>query len=129
MTSWIYLAIAVLAAVAGMAAAWFAARWYGQWTFEPEDEQDQFARDTLQRLQDLTRTVKADVDEHSTCVEEINAQLSESLDAEDESVLEAVSDLIEANRRMQRQLDTAEERLQAQARQIESHAVEARTDP
>jgi diguanylate cyclase len=29
---------------------------------------------------------------------------------------------------MQRQLDTAEERLQAQARQIESHAVEARTD-
>ena len=125
--SWLYLAIPI-AVLAGMAAAWFAARWYSQWTFEPEDEQDQFARDTLQRLQDLTRTVKAEVDEHSTCVEEINAQLTESLDSEDDSVLEAVSDLIEANRRMQRQLDTAEERLQAQARQIESHAVEARTD-
>ena len=125
--TWLYVVIAILAAIAGMAAAWFVARWYAQ-LGTPDEGEGQFARETLQRLQDLTRTVKAEVDEHSTAVAEINAQLSESLESEDDSVLEAVSDLIEANRRMQRQLSTAEERLQAQARQIESHAVEARTD-
>jgi diguanylate cyclase len=128
MTSCLYIVIPIVAVIAGMALAWYAARWYAQLADEPESEQGQFARETLQRLQDLTRTVKAEVDQHSSCVDEINAQLSESIDGDDDSVLEAVSDLIEANRRMQRQLSTAEERLQAQARQIESHAVEARTD-
>ena len=43
-------------------------------------------------------------------------------------MLAAVAQLIDANQQMQRQLDSAEERLKTQARQIESHAVEARTD-
>src|SRR5262249_13342871 len=90
-------------------------------------EDANFARDTLNRLQELTRKVAAEVDQHAVCVEEINAQLA-SDDNDEGAVVAAVSQLIEANQRMQRQLDTAEERLQAQAVQIESHAVEARTD-
>jgi diguanylate cyclase len=90
-------------------------------------EDGSFARDTLNRLQELTRKVAAEVDQHAVCVEEINAQLA-SDDNDEGAVVAAVSQLIEANQRMQRQLDTAEERLQAQAVQIESHAVEARTD-
>ncbi|HEX5106336.1 MAG TPA: diguanylate cyclase [Pirellulaceae bacterium] len=128
MTTWLYVLITLVAAVAGMAVAWVAARWYLVLSEEEPDEQAQFAQETLSRLQELTRKVKADVDQHSSCVEEIQAQLSQSLESDDESVLAAVSDLIEANQRMQRQLDTAEERLQAQARQIESQAAEARTD-
>jgi diguanylate cyclase len=129
MTSWLVITIAILAALAGLAAAvWLAARWNRGPQQDHVDQTSQFARDTLTRLQDVTRRVKADVDEHKSCVEEISAQLSSSLDGDDESVLAAVADLIEANQRMKRQLDTAEERLQAQARQIESHAVEARTD-
>ena len=93
-----------------------------------QNEADHFARETLARLQDLTRRVAAEVDQHAVCVEEISAQLS-SDEADEASVVEAVSQLIDANRRMQRQLDSAEERLEAQAAQIESHAVEARTDP
>jgi diguanylate cyclase len=87
-----------------------------------------FARETLSRLQELTKQVAEEVDQHSECVEEINAQLAKNDDNDEATVLAAVAQLIEANDRMQRELDSAEERLQAQALQIESHAVEARTD-
>jgi diguanylate cyclase len=123
------LLLILLAAAAGMAVAWYIARRYARYYGDQaDDEQARFAQETLTRLQDLTRKVKADVDQHSSCVEEINAQLTSAVESDEPSVLDAVSQLIDANHRMKRQLDTAEERLQAQARQIESHAVEARTD-
>jgi diguanylate cyclase len=88
-----------------------------------------FAEETLARLQDLTQKVAAEVDQHAECVEEISAQLRSSPHHDEEAVIAAVAQLIEANRRMQRELQAAEERLQAQARQIEMQALEARTDP
>jgi diguanylate cyclase len=93
-----------------------------------EEPDAHFARETLTRLHDLTRKVAAEVDQHAECVQEINAQLA-SENNDEAAVVAAVAQLIDANRRMQEQLDSAEERLEAQARQIESHAVEARTDP
>jgi diguanylate cyclase len=92
-----------------------------------DEAERHYARDTLARLQDLTRRVAADLDQHAECVEEITAQLA-SDDKDEAAVVAAVTQLIQANQRMKRQLDTAEERLEAQAVQIESHAVEARTD-
>jgi diguanylate cyclase len=86
-----------------------------------------FAQETLGRLQELTHRVSAELDQHGQYVEEISAQL-QSDDNDEASVVAAVQQLIEANQRMQRQLSTAEERLQTQAAQIESHAAEARTD-
>src|SRR5262245_46989294 len=91
------------------------------------EDETHFARDTLVKLQDLTRKVAEEVDQHKECVEEIAAQLAND-DNDEAAVVAAVSQLVEANRRMQRQLDSAEERLEAQAVQIESHAAEARTD-
>ena len=88
---------------------------------------ERFARETLARLHDLTRSVAAEVDQHAECVQEINAQLTND-DNDEAAVLDAVAQLIDANRKMQRQLDSAEERLQSQAIQIESHAADARTD-
>ena len=93
-----------------------------------DESQARFARETLDRLQELTNRVAADVDRHSISVQEINALLSDPESNDEAAVLAAVAQLIEVNERMQEQLETAEERLQAQARQIESHAVEARTD-
>jgi diguanylate cyclase len=92
-----------------------------------ESEEARFARESLARLQDLARRVAAEVDHHAECVEEITAQLAND-DNDEAAVIAAVSQLVDANRQMQRQLDTAEQRLEAQAVQIESHAVEARTD-
>jgi diguanylate cyclase len=92
-----------------------------------ESDEARFARESLARLQDLARRVASEVDHHAECVEEITAQLAND-DNDEEAVIAAVSQLVDANRRMQRQLDTAEQRLEAQAAQIESHAAEARTD-
>ncbi|MCX7677498.1 MAG: diguanylate cyclase [Alteraurantiacibacter sp.] len=88
-----------------------------------------FAQDVLGRLQELTQKVAAEVDQHTECVEEINAQLRSAPEPDEAAVVAAVAHLIEANQRMRRELQAAEERLQAQARQIERQALEARTDP
>lgn len=117
-----------LAACGGAAAMWMVL-WFRAPLPEPLDEEEVgFARDTITKLQDLTRRVAAEVDQHAVCVEEINAQLSSSEDNDEAAVLAAVAQLIDANQQMQQKLDSAEERLKTQARQIESHAVEARTD-
>lgn len=125
MSTWFILAVVCLSAIAALAVVVALVRRRSE---EPEDiEAEQaVARETIARLQDLTARVAADVDEHATYVHEINAELAEG--EEDGDVLAVVKRLIDANERMQQQLVSAEEKLQAQARQIESHATEARTD-
>jgi diguanylate cyclase len=123
------LTFLLLAAIGGAGAASLVFWLRGAPPVEEIDEEEaHFARDTLSRLQDLTRHVAAEVDQHAECVAEISAQLESTEDNDESAVLAAVSQLIDANKRMQRQLDSAEERMKTQARQIESHAVEARTD-
>ncbi len=86
------------------------------------------SKEVLARLHELAAAMAADVDEHSTRVQEISDELNASDEREAEDVVAAVARIIKANERMQQQLDTAEERLHEQERQIESHVVEARTD-
>jgi diguanylate cyclase len=127
MTFFVDLAFFLLAASCGVGVAWLVfARYRVAGSKPAEETQAHFARETLAKLQELASKVAADVDRHSSAVQEINAQLAESDD--EASVLAAVARLIEANRKMQGRLDSAEQRLQLQARQMESHAVEARTD-
>jgi diguanylate cyclase len=77
----------------------------------------------MSRLHQLTASVAADIGEHSNRVQEINCQLVGGAD-----VVTIVERLVQANERMQVQLQAAEKRLQSQAREIESHVKEARTD-
>jgi diguanylate cyclase len=129
MTILIDLMFLLLAAAGGATAAglvvWLRMRGT---TAKHEEEAEVFARDTLARLQELTHRVAADIDHHAEEVEEINAVL-ENDENDEASVVAAVAQLIEANNRMKRQLDSAEERLEAQAIQIESQSAAARTDP
>jgi diguanylate cyclase len=128
MTILIDLLSLMLAAAGGATATWLI-----MWlrtranAVKQEEEAAVFARDTLARLQELTHKVAADIDQHAEEVEEISAVL-ENDENDEASVVAAVAQLIEANNRMKRQLDSAEERLEAQAIQIESQAVAARTD-
>lgn len=93
------------------------------------DAQLVIASETLHRLRLLANRVAADVGQHTNHVEQINAELNSASGTADATVLGAVTRLLAANETMQKQLQSAEERLKAQARQIESHSVEARTDP
>src|SRR5437867_879211 len=65
-----------------------------------ESDEARFARETLAKLQDLARRVAAEVDHHAECVEEITAQLAND-DNDEAAVIAAVSQLVNANQRMQ----------------------------
>jgi len=86
------------------------------------------AREVLGRLHELASRVAADVGAHNSRVEAINENLSASDDQSTKAVVDAVTQLIEANSRMQQQLGSAEERLHEQAKLVESHAAAALTD-
>jgi diguanylate cyclase len=87
-----------------------------------------YAREVLGRLHELAAHVAADVGAHTSRVEEINEELLSSAAHETEAVASTIDRLLQANGRMQQQLASADEKLREQARQIETHAVEARTD-
>lgn len=93
----------------------------------PFDNADR-AREILERLRELTRNVAADVDKHQALMGRITDELHASEDQEPATVLKAVDKLIQSNERMQRQLTSAEARLETQAKQLVNHAVEALTD-
>jgi diguanylate cyclase len=95
---------------------------------EPVEEQPDFdaVEEMMVKLQQLTATVAADVGEHNSRVQEINEELSAG-DGEGD-VIAVVEKLIKANETMQSQLEQAEERLQKQSSEIETHVMEARTD-
>ncbi len=86
------------------------------------------AREVLGRLHELATRVASDVGAHTDRVEAINEQLHSSSGAKHEAVLLAVTELIEANSRMQGQLGSAKQKLKEQAAQVEKHAEAARTD-
>jgi diguanylate cyclase len=128
MVLWIVIAVVVVAMIAGLAfTGWklrhaFAAR-------EVEAAAHQGAQETLGKIRELAGRVAQQVDDHSHKVEEIGDELA-AIEAPGEvDVLHSVNKLLNVNEEMKAKLQAAEDRLQAQARQIESHAVEARTDP
>lgn len=127
MVLWVVIAVVVVAVVASVAAI----GWRLRTILDATDDlpPPAVARETLGKLRELAGKVAQQVDEHSHKVEEINEELAALDEPGEEDVLVSVNKLISVNEQMKHQLQAAEERLQAQARQIESHAVEARTDP
>ncbi len=128
--------VLAIAISAGLTSGW----WLQFWTNHKQNhvsheehqetrEKDQnHTKNAMRQLQTLAADVAAQVGEHSERVLEINSELT-SLDAHDaDSVMDAVARLVEANARMHEQLSSAERRLEEQAREIESHLSEARTD-
>lgn len=127
MVLWVVIAV-VIAAGAGIAFAGYRVRSLLA-AAEQSAAPQVAARETLGKIRELAGKVAQQVDEHSLRVEEISDELASLEKPGEEDVLVSVSKLINVNEQMKQQLQAAEDRLQAQARQIESHAVEARTDP
>ncbi|QDU98711.1 Response regulator PleD [Lignipirellula cremea] len=82
----------------------------------------------MNRLGDLTASVAANVDQHSTRMRAINDELAASKYANPEKVVDAVTHLIQCNEEMQKKLAVANARLSDQQRELESRTNEARTD-
>jgi len=119
---------ALVVAVAGLVLGWWMRSRIDGGRVEADADQAAHAREVLLRLRELAASVAANVDQHSNRVQEINDELTGHDVRETEEVLSAVSQLVQANSKMQEQLGAAEDRLKEQERLIESHATEARTD-
>ncbi len=83
---------------------------------------------TLEQLRTIAEGVAENLGEHHTRIAEIHNQLQEAARSGPEEILNVVGQLIESNEEMQRQLHSAEARLQHQAAEIASRSEEARTD-
>lgn len=132
------LVLALLMVGAGMAAGW--------WLFRPRPSdiatssgpdnastlESERVQATVARIRDLATTVAQDVGAHTSRVEAISNELTEvkasGASELDGVVLDAVAQMLQANERLQSQLNEAEEKLQLQAEEIEIHAADARTD-
>jgi diguanylate cyclase len=93
----------------------------------PEDVRR--ARAALARFKELITRVAAEVSEHNNRLGQINDQLKTAEEQDAELVLAAVARLVEVNEQAQQQLVDAEARLHDQARLLQIHEAEARTDP
>ncbi|MGD0898958.1 MAG: GGDEF domain-containing protein [Thermoguttaceae bacterium] len=86
------------------------------------------AHEVLACLQRMASHVAREVGQHSSRVEEINEELAADGIREPAKIVNVVAKLIDVNKSMQGRLDQTEDQLRQQARLVESHAVEARTD-
>ncbi|HEY2881256.1 MAG TPA: GGDEF domain-containing protein [Pirellulales bacterium] len=89
------------------------------------------AEHALTNLRELATQVQADVGAHSSHVEAISNELNANSGSAAEgevNVMAAVTKILEANRRLEQQLHTAENKLEQQAEQIRFHAANALTD-
>jgi diguanylate cyclase len=87
------------------------------------------AAEILAQLQLLTAGVSEKIGAHARTVGDINEELNVAAAGDVGAVLTAVGRLIASNTEMQQQLESAQDRLNEQASQLNTHREEARTDP
>src|SRR5262245_59240306 len=78
----------------------------------------------LQRIQEVTTEVDADVGRHATRVAEISGGLSRDGSGSSEFVLTAAGELLEANRVLQQDLTQARAEIEAQRGQLEAYMAQ-----
>lgn len=97
---------------------------------EPRDCRDEteWMQEVVSHLNELAAGMTTSVGEHSSQVREVSQALT-SMDSEDPKAVAAmVARLVDANKQLEIELGSAKSQLEEQARQIEIHASEARTD-
>ncbi len=97
-------------------------------------EHDMIQASTIaKRLQTLADEMSSSVGEHRKKLDQASQLLTSGNDSGDESIAELVvdviGDIVRANQNLQTKLDTAENRLQEQAVEIEAHISRSLTDP
>jgi len=109
-------------------AVWFARRCFRREATRIRTD-DRHAAKVLAHLQELALRMTFDVDRHNDRVKEIGGALVLADQQEPKMIAEVVTQLIRTNQEMQEKLAATEDKLRQQAREIKTHAAEARTDP
>jgi diguanylate cyclase len=107
---------------------WFCYHYFHRKEQENGNGKARHAAEILNSLQELSTNVAVEVDRHNSQVEDINDKLNMADKHKPTIVVDVVAQLIQANQNMQKRLATTEDKLRKQAREIQIHAAEARTD-
>jgi diguanylate cyclase len=107
---------------------WLCYSHYTEKAKEGGDKKVRHAAQVLSRLQELSTNVAVEVDKHNSQVADINDKLHAAENQKPTVIIDVVAQLIEANQNMQKRLASTEDKLRKQAREIQIHAAEARTD-
>jgi diguanylate cyclase len=125
---------------AGTATGWFIRRFAERKTtkrtqsenqatgFEALDFKKQDVESLMSKLRETCDDIAFDVETHNESVQEASAQLKKQEPDASEGVLKILKSMLQANAKLQSQLEVAEDKLFDQARQIQSHVMEANTD-
>ena len=84
--------------------------------------------EAIARLHRLINQMSIDIGEHCSLIEKIQKELSVSGESSPDALIEAMVRLADTNQATQTRLALAERKLREEAREIEIHASEARTD-
>jgi len=124
---WMDVIFACLMLTTGFVTGWWVTR-----TLAAAPSEDQHAQKALNSLRQLASSVAEDVGQHARSVQKINTDLDTARSAGNSQlegqVVKSVSEILEANERLQMQLATAEVKLQQQAQELETQTAVARTD-
>jgi diguanylate cyclase len=112
----------------------------GLWVRRPSGAAERRGRHDIEqaaaiaeKLQELANEMSTSVDVHRQELEQASQQLvadsQRSDDAVADLVVNVIGDIVHSNQNLKAQLDLAEERLQEQALEIESHISRSLTDP
>jgi diguanylate cyclase len=82
----------------------------------------------LETMRGLAASVDDNVDRHSSRVTEITSEISDETGKDAAIVLAAASRLLEANKQLKSDLETAKAEIKIQERQLNSYMTESRTD-
>ena len=141
-----YILIDLSVALIGMVAGFFCALWYAKFkqasagsSREPSAQEQALQANEIERtnmaamqLRDLAQNMVVDVGDHCDLVGRITDQLGNipgsSQQDTSTAVAAAISEIVGANEKLQKQLHEAENKIQSQAEEIRTKMSEARTD-
>lgn len=118
----------VLTVGAAFAAGWWA-HWYRVRRRVARDQRERrLTQDVLANLHALIDNVSAEMDKHGDTLAEVNEGLTLAVTDEPRTVAASLTKLLVANAKVRERLEVAESRLDDQARTLDVHAAESRTD-
>lgn len=85
-------------------------------------------RESLARFCSIINEMSSDINNHNQLIDEIHQELTSPNKTNPDTLIQAVVRLANSNQATQGRLALSEQKLRDQAREIESHASEARTD-
>jgi diguanylate cyclase len=97
-------------------------------TIAHEDIDSSLARELFTTLKELATSVDDNVDRHASRVTKISSELSEGSTPDAARVLAAANRLLEANKQLKSDLESARTEIRLQERQLHSYMTESRTD-